>query len=138
MKLDATWLQTTREAWAQLGRLKEKQERYERVVVSAEPLDHLKRYCRVLQPTERGIVERLHRVQNRVVAGSGRPDTATTGGWCWVPHRTKPSCSPSAPSIGSRRRETLDVLCGVVEALNADRFYPTTKPCNPCEPRCSR
>ena len=39
MNLNAPWLETQREAWSHLGRLKEKQERYERVVVSPEPLD---------------------------------------------------------------------------------------------------
>ena len=52
MELDADWLEAQHQAWSHLGRLKEKQERYERVVVSPEPLDHLKKFCRVLQPTE--------------------------------------------------------------------------------------
>ena len=34
MTLDAGWLEQQREAWKDLGRLREKQERYERVVVS--------------------------------------------------------------------------------------------------------
>ncbi|MEG3600795.1 MAG: helix-hairpin-helix domain-containing protein, partial [Candidatus Thermoplasmatota archaeon] len=121
MKLDATWLETTREAWAQLGRLKEKQERYERVVVSPEPLDHLKRYCRVLQPTEQESWKDYTVFKTVSWLGPGAPMEAPDG---WLVLGSAPDEALVLPERTidwfTHNRKTLDVLCGVVEALNAD------------------
>ncbi|RJU90982.1 MAG: hypothetical protein DWC07_02025 [Candidatus Poseidoniales archaeon] len=52
MTLPSEWLNEQQQRWSKLGRLKEPKGRYERVIVSPEPLDHLKRFCRVLVPSE--------------------------------------------------------------------------------------
>lgn len=53
MQLSPAWLSEQRQRWSKLARLKEPQGRYERVLVTPEPMDHLKRWCRVLVPSER-------------------------------------------------------------------------------------
>lgn len=52
MTLPTPWLIEQQQRWSKLTRLKEPKGRYERVIVTPEPLDHLKRYCRVLIPSE--------------------------------------------------------------------------------------
>ena len=123
MELDGDWLDTQHKAWSQLGRLKEKQERYERVVVSHEPLDHLKRYCRVLKPTESESWKDYTVFKTVSWLGSGAPMEAPDG---WLVLGTAPDEALVLPERTidwfTHNRKTLEVLCEVVEAIRSDRF----------------
>ena len=123
MTLDAGWLEQQREAWKDLGRLKEKQERYERVVVSSEPLEHLKRYCRVLQPTEQETWKDYTVFKTVSWLGSGAPMEAPDG---WLVLGTSPDPSLILPERTidwfTHNRKTLNVLCEAIESINAGRF----------------
>lgn len=52
MALPQAWLDVHQQRWAKLTRLKEPKGRYDRVIVTPEPMDHLKQFCRVLIPSE--------------------------------------------------------------------------------------
>ena len=123
MELDAAWLESQREAWSHLGRLKEKQERYERVVVSPEPLDHLKKFCRVLQPTEQESWKDYTVFKTVSWLGPGAPMEAPDG---WLVLGSSPEEALVLPERTidwfTHNRRTLDVLCGVIDAMNADRL----------------
>ena len=123
MELEPSWLEAQREAWSHLGRLKEKQERYERVVVSSEPLDHLKKFCRVLQPTEQESWKDYTVFKTVSWLGSGAPMEAPDG---WLVLGSSPDDALILPERTidwfSHNRKTLDVLCGVIEAMNAEQF----------------
>lgn len=123
MNLNAPWLETQREAWSHLGRLKEKQERYERVVVSPEPLDHLKKFCRVLQPTEQESWKDYTVFKTVSWLGPGAPMEAPDG---WLVLGSSPDEALILPERTidwfTHNRKTLDVLCGVIEAMKANQF----------------
>ncbi|MCH1616741.1 MAG: helix-hairpin-helix domain-containing protein, partial [Candidatus Poseidonia sp.] len=123
MALRPDWLENQREAWKDLGRLKEKQERYERVVVSAEPLEHLKRYCRVLQPTEQETWKDYTVFKTVSWLGPGAPMETPDG---WLVLGSSPDLSLILPERTidwfAHNRKTLNVLCQVIESIQADRF----------------
>ena len=123
MELDAAWLEAQHEAWSHLGRLKEKQERYERVVVSPEPLDHLKKFCRVLQPTEQESWKDYTVFKTVSWLGPGAPMEAPDG---WLVLGSSPEEALILPERTidwfTHNRKTLDVVCGVVEAMNANQL----------------
>ncbi|DAC54038.1 MAG TPA: hypothetical protein D7I11_05550 [Candidatus Poseidoniales archaeon] len=123
MELDEDWLDTQRKAWSHLGRLKEKQERYERVIVSNEPLEHLKRFCRVLKPAESESWKDYTVFKTVSWLGSGAPMEAPDG---WLVLGTSPDEALILPERTidwfTHNRKTLDVLCEVIESINADRL----------------
>ncbi len=123
MALRPDWLENQREAWKDLGRLKEKQERYERVVVSAEPLEHLKRYCRVLQPTEQETWKDYTVFKTVSWLGPGAPMETPDG---WLVLGSSPDLSLILPERTidwfAHNRKTLNVLCQVIESIQADHF----------------
>jgi len=123
MHLDSEWLNERKEEWAHLGRLKEKQERYERVVVSSEPLEHLKRYCRVLKPTDQETWKDYTVFKTVSWLGSGAPMEAPDG---WLVLGSSPDEALILPERTidwfTHNRRTLDVVCSVIEAMRAGRW----------------
>mgnify|MGYP001278771493 FL=1 len=123
MHLDSEWLNERKEEWAHLGRLKEKQERYERVVVSSEPLEHLKRYCRVLKPTDQETWKDYTVFKTVSWLGSGAPMEAPDG---WLVLGSSPDEALILPERTidwfTHNRRTLDVVCSVIEAMKAGRW----------------
>tara|TARA_B100001093_G_scaffold177219_1_gene169874 strand:+ start:18191 stop:20182 length:1992 start_codon:yes stop_codon:yes gene_type:complete len=63
-------------------------ERYERVVVSREPREHLKKWCRVLQPGEGETWKDYSVFKSVTWIGAGAPDTAPDG-WVVLPKNAK-------------------------------------------------
>ena len=102
---------------------KEKQERYERVVVSPEPLDHLKKFCRVLQPTEQESWKDYTVFKTVSWLGPGAPMEAPDG---WLVLGSSPEEALILPERTidwfTHNRKTLDVVCGVIEAMNANQL----------------
>ena len=123
MHLDSEWLNERKEEWAHLGRLKEKQERYERVVVSSEPLEHLKRYCRVLKPTDQETWKDYTVFKTVSWLGSGAPMEAPDG---WLVLGSSPDEALILPERTidwfTHNRRTLDVVCSVIDAMKAGRW----------------
>ena len=123
MHLDAEWLNERKEEWAHLGRLKEKQERYERVVVSSEPHEHLKRYCRVLKPTDQETWKDYTVFKTVSWLGSGAPMEAPDG---WLVLGSSPDEALILPERTidwfTHNRRTLDVVCSVIEAMKVGRW----------------
>ena len=123
MHLDSEWLNERKEEWAHLGRLKEKQERYERVVVSSEPLEHLKRYCRVLKPTDQETWKDYTVFKTVSWLGSGAPMEAPDG---WLVLGSSPDEALILPERTidwfTHNRRALDVVCSVIEAMKAGRW----------------
>ena len=102
--------------------MKEKQERHERGR-SHELLEHLKRYCRVLKPTESESWKDYTVFKTVSWLGSGAPMEAPDG---WLVLGTAPDEALVLPERTidwfTHNRKTLDVLCEVVEAIRSDRF----------------
>ncbi len=123
MQLDSEWLDEQQNEWGNLGRLKEKQERYERVVVSSEPLEHLKRYCRVLKPTDQETWKDYTVFKTVSWLGSGAPMEAPDG---WLVLGSTPDEALILPERTidwfTHNRRTLDVVCSVIEAMSAGRW----------------
>jgi len=123
MKLDAAWLEQQAKAWQRVSRLKEKQERYERVVVSSEPLDNLKKYCRVLQPSENETWKDYTVFKTVSWLGPGAPMEAPDG---WLVLGSQPDASLVLPERTidwfAHNRTTLGVLCELVEAIKRSDF----------------
>ena len=123
MQLDSEWLDEQQKAWGNLGRLKEKQERYERVVVSSEPLEHLKRYCRVLKPTEQETWKDYTVFKTVTWLGTGAPMEAPDG---WLVLGSSPDDALILPERTiewfTHNRRTLDVVCSVIEEMSAGRW----------------
>lgn len=123
MNLDSEWLNERKEEWAHLGRLKEKQERYERVVVSSEPHEQLKRYCRVLKPTDQETWKDYTVFKTVSWLGSGAPMEAPDG---WLVLGSSPEEALILPERTidwfTHNRKTLDVVCSVIEAMKAGRW----------------
>jgi hypothetical protein len=61
-------------------------ERYERVVVSREPLEHMKKWCRVLQPGDGETWKDYSVFKSVTWIGGGAPDTAPEG-WVVLPKK---------------------------------------------------
>ncbi len=123
MNLDAGWLEQQAKAWQRVSRLKEKQERYDRVVVSSEPLDHLKKFCRVLQPGENETWKDYTVFKTVSWLGPGAPMEAPDG---WLVLGSQPEDSLVLPERTidwfSHNRTTLGVLCDLVEAIKRSEF----------------
>ena len=123
MALDGDWLNQQRDAWQRVSRLKEKQERYERVVVSSEPLEHLKKFCRVLQPSENETWKDYTVFKTVSWLGPGAPMEAPDG---WLVLGSQPDASLVLPERTidwfSHNRTTLGVLCDLVEAIKRSDF----------------
>jgi len=123
MKLDAAWLEQQAKAWQRVSRLKEKQERYERVVVSSKPLDNLKKYCRVLQPSENETWKDYTVFKTVSWLGPGAPMEAPDG---WLVLGSQPDASLVLPERTidwfAHNRTTLGVLCELVEAIKRSDF----------------
>ena len=117
MKLDNDWLQEQSQQWANLGRLKEKQERYDRVVVSSQPMEHLKRYCRVLQPTKQETWKDYTVFKTVSWLGSGAPMEAPDG---WLILGSNPDEAMVLPERTinwfSHNHKVLNVVCDVIDA----------------------
>ena len=91
------------------------------VVVSPEPLDHLKKFCRVLQPTEQESWKDYTVFKTVSWLGPGAPMEAPDG---WLVLGSAPEEALIVPERTidwfTHNRKTLDVLCGVIEAMNAN------------------
>ena len=94
-----------------------------RVVVSPEPLDHLKKFCRVLQPTEQESWKDYTVFKTVSWLGPGAPMEAPDG---WLVLGSSPEEALILPERTidwfTHNRRTLDVLCGVIDAMHADRL----------------
>ena len=123
MELDPAWLAEQRTAWQGLTRLKERQERYERVVVAPEPMEHLKKFCRVLQPTENETWKDYTVFKTVTWVGSGAPMEAPDG---WLVLGSSPDASLLLPERTidwfTHNRKTLNILCDLVEAVQSGTF----------------
>lgn len=123
MSLNEAWLAEQAQAWRGLTRLKEKQERYERVIVSAEPLEHLKKHCRVLQPSENESWKDYTVFKTVTWLGSGAPMEAPDG---WLVLGTSPDPSLLLPERTinwfSHNRSTLNVVCDLIESHQDGRL----------------
>jgi DNA mismatch repair protein MutS2 len=123
LELDPTWLIEQQTAWRGLTRLKEKQERYERVVVSHQPLDELKKFCRVLKPSEKETWKDYTVFKTVTWLGSGAPMEAPDG---WLVLGTSPDPSLVLPERTIdwfvHNRSTLNILCELVESVAAGTF----------------
>ena len=117
MELDEAWLNQQAKTWQRINRLKEKQERYERVIVSPEPLDHLKKFCRVLQPGADETWKDYTVFKTVSWIGSGAPMEAPDG-WLLLGSSPDPSLLVPERTIDwfAHNRTTLDVLCDLVES----------------------
>lgn len=117
MELDSDWLLQQAKAWQGLRRLKEKQERYERVVVSPEPLEHLKKHCRVLQPGEKESWKDYTVFKTVTWLGPGAPMEAPDG-WLVLGSSPDPALILPERTIDwfAHNRATLELVCDLVEA----------------------
>lgn len=117
MDLEPAWLEQQAKAWQGLRRLKERQERYERVVVSPEPLEHLKKHCRVLQPGESETWKDYTVFKTVSWLGPGAPMEAPDG-WLVLGSNPDPALVLPERTIDwfVHNRPTLDTLCDLVEA----------------------
>jgi len=117
MRLDEAWLNEQALAWQRVSRLKEKQERYERVVVSPEPIEHLKKHCRVLQPGANETWKDYTVFKTVSWLGTGAPMEAPDG-WLLLGNSPEPSLILPERTIDwfAHNKTTLDVVCDLVEA----------------------
>jgi hypothetical protein len=117
LELDPEWLEQRAKAWQGLRRLREKQERYERVVVSPEPLDALKKHCRVLQPGENESWKDYTVFKTVTWLGPGAPMEAPDG-WLVLGSSPEPALVLPERTIDwfVHNKGVLDVLCDLVES----------------------
>ena len=99
-----------------LGQTRHSTERYERVVVSKRPMDHLKKWCRVLQPGE-GETWKDYTVFKLVTwIGAGAPSDAPDG---WVVLAANPAPEMVVPERTidwfRNNQRTLSTLVALVE-----------------------
>ena len=117
LSLSPDWLSTMKQEWQGLSRPKEVQERYERVVVSSQPREDLKRFCRVLQPGEQESWKDYTVFKTVTWIGSGAPMQAPDG---WLVLGSSPEEALILPERTidwfSYNRKSLDILCSLVEA----------------------
>ena len=117
LTLSPEWLSNIKQEWQGLTRLKESQDRYERVVVSSEPREHLKRFCRVLQPGEHESWKDYTVFKTVTWIGSGAPMQAPDG---WLVLGSSPEEALIIPEMTidwfSHNRKSLDILCSLIEA----------------------
>ena len=123
MQLDESWLVEQAQIWQRIHRLKEKQERYERVVVSHEPMEELKKFCRVLQPGEKETWKDYTVFKTVTWLGSGAPMEAPDG---WLILGTSPNPALILPERTIdwflHNRKTIDVLCVLVEQFQQGKL----------------
>lgn len=131
MTLDSAWLVEQQSAWRGLTRLKEKQERYERVVVSQEPLEELKKFCRVLQPGPNESWKDYTVFKTVTWLGGGAP-METPDGWLVLGTSPDPSLVLPERTIDwfSHNRGTLNILCELAESVRSGTF-PDNKALEP-------
>ncbi|MGA0241026.1 MAG: MutS-related protein [Poseidonia sp.] len=117
LELDPEWLEQQAKAWQGLRRLREKQERYERVVVSPEPLDALKKHCRVLQPGENESWKDYTVFKTVTWLGPGAPMEAPDG-WLVLGSSPDPALVLPERTIDwfVHNKGVLGVLCDLVES----------------------
>jgi hypothetical protein len=94
-------------------------QRYQRVVVSKTPIDHLKRFCRVLTPGE-GETWKDYTVFNQVTwVGSGAPSEVPEG---WIVLGNNPQTEVIVPEMTldwfRKNRKTLEAIADMVQIIN--------------------
>ncbi len=123
MSLPSAWLEEQQKRMQGVGRLKEKHERYERVVVAAQPIEGLNRWCRVLQPGENESWKDYTVFKTVTWVGSGAPMEAPDG---WLILGTSPDESMILPERTIdwfvHNQRTLSVLCDLVESEEQGRL----------------
>ena len=119
MDLPHNWLQEKKQEWSSVARLREMSERYERVVVSHDPIDELKKYCRVLQPGENETWKDYTVFKTVTWVGKGAP-TETPDGWLVLGKSPDPSLLVPERTIDwfKLNRKTLDTLCSLIDEFN--------------------
>ncbi|MDB2335393.1 hypothetical protein N9V31_01565, partial [Candidatus Poseidonia alphae] len=119
MKLSNEWLVQQQQAWSSLTRLRDVNERYERVVVSHEPMDELKKYCRVLQPGENETWKDYTVFKTVTWVGKGAP-METPDGWLVLGQPSEPSLLVPERTIDwfNINRKTLNTLCTLIDEFN--------------------
>ncbi len=117
LELDQAWLEQQAKTWQGLRRLREKQERYERVVVSPEPLDALKKHCRVLQPGENESWKDYTVFKTVTWLGPGAPMEAPDG-WLVLGSSPDPALVLPERTIDwfVHNKGVLGVVCDLVES----------------------
>ncbi|MBQ59070.1 MAG: hypothetical protein CMA66_00815 [Euryarchaeota archaeon] len=93
-------------------------QRYQRVVVSKTPIEHLKRFCRVLTPGE-GETWKDYTVFDQVTwIGSGAPNDAPEG---WIVLRDNPQTEVILPEMTldwfRKNRKTLESIADMVQVI---------------------
>ena len=123
LELDPEWLEQQAKAWQGLRRLREKQERYERVVVSPEPLDALKKHCRVLQPGENESWKDYTVFKTVTWLGPGAPMEAPDG-WLVLGSSPDPALVLPERTIDwfVHNKGVLNVLCDLVESQQRNEW----------------
>ena len=121
MKLPNKWLQEKQVEWASVSRLKEVNERYERVVVSQQPMDSLKKYCRVLQPGEQETWKDYTVFKTVTWVGKGAP-METPDGWLVLGQTPEPSLIVPERTIDwfNLNRKTLNTLCSLIDEFSVE------------------
>ena len=121
MKLPKKWLQEKQQEWGAVSRLKEVSERYERVVVSHQPMDGLKKHCRVLQPGEQETWKDYTVFKTVTWVGKGAP-METPAGWLVLGQSPEPSLILPERTIDwfNLNRKTLNTLCSLIDEFKKD------------------
>ena len=123
MKLPNEWLLNQQQAWSSLTRLRDVNERYERVVVSHEPMEELKKYCRVLKPGENETWNDYTVFKTVTWVGKGAPMDAPDG---WLVLSNTPESSLLVPERTidwfNTNRKTLNTLCALMEEFDQGNF----------------
>ena len=108
-KKHSTEMRLLSELFQNLRQTRFANERYERVVVSKQPLDSFKKWCRVLQPGE-GETWKDYTVFKTVTwIGEGAPNEIPDG-WIVLPKEAKRGCSENKPSTVPQNNRTLSVV----------------------------
>lgn len=117
LQLDVEWVEQQATEWRGLRRLREKAERYERVVVSPEPLEGLSKHCRVLQPGENESWKDYTVFKTVTWLGPGAPMEAPDG-WLVLGSSPDPALVLPERTIDwfIHNRSVLEVVCDLIEA----------------------
>ena len=115
MELDEAWLNQQAKTWQRINRLKEKQERYERVIVSPEPLDHLENSA-VFSSQEPMRLGRITRSSRPYRGSEAAPQWKH--GWVVAARQFSRPLAPGAKHhrLVRSQQNNLDVLCDLVES----------------------
>ena len=103
------------ESFKQITSLKSNSERYDRVVVTKQPMDELKKYCRVLTPAE-SVTWKDYSVFNKVTwLGSGAPNDIPDG---WIVLGSNPEQEVIIPEMTldwfKKNRKTLTAVSEII------------------------